>query len=330
MMLLLIILSIVIGRKIAVSKLACDVKITEVPYSKELVPAKINPTNFLDLQMALQCCKIDRAQVAGWNDHDGDYVLYKNGTVVPAVMNDLPNVGLFFKRCKCNNMKVVCVYDPNGENPKCFLPCAYPTSISKCHVDEPCKKESIISKCEFKDTKPLPVPYKCIPECFKESKPTCSTECPQSECEIFTSCIKKVDCDENSKKEQRIKTSKVYSYKCVKTCDKKPETILTIKECCSKKTEEEINMSRRHKPLCPKILNKPKLIYNIKKSIEETVKKPVCIYASISNKLYVSIDYELFRICLSPPDYCIILKDLDHKKAKKLTMRGLFLLLFDE
>lgn len=352
---LFLILSLVLARQINVAKLACDVKITEIPYSKDLIPAKINPGNFTDLQLALQCCNIEKAQVAGWNDHNGTFILYKNGTVVPARMDDLPNVALFFKRCGCKNLKTICVYDHDKPNPKCLLPCAYPTSISNVCIDipgfpTPCiekqshpihekqpyhipeRCQSPTSECVYESVKQLPKPYDCIPSCFtgcdsKIKEFYKSKKCNNNKCPVFVKQLKLTECEDGIKKKKNIETLEVCSYRCVKIKDK-PQAIARVISKCSESILKEINLSKEHEPLSPEILNKPKKIFKIKRCIEKYLQRKVCIYTTPCNKLYIFVDNELWLISFNKKS--LVLTKQSERKIEKLCSKGLISITFDE
>lgn len=143
---ILVILTLVLCRDSGISSLECDVKITDVPYSKDFVPAIANPYNILDLQLALQCCNVERARIFGWNDHTGDYLLYKNGAFVPAGMNNLPKAALFFKRCESDKMQAICFCNKDPKNPKYKLPCAYVNirDVNRYHMISPRNMISVL------------------------------------------------------------------------------------------------------------------------------------------------------------------------------------------
>ncbi|KAI5150059.1 hypothetical protein ENBRE01_1276 [Enteropsectra breve] len=126
------------AKAINLVKLACDVKITEVKDTGNLVPASITPENFSQLFLALQFCGAQKAQVAGYMDHKGNYILYSNGTVTPADPLDLPSLALFFEKCPCEPMKVVCVVNPDDPDKKrCFVPSFSSVSKTTCCGDLP-------------------------------------------------------------------------------------------------------------------------------------------------------------------------------------------------
>jgi hypothetical protein len=56
---------------------------------------------------AMQRRGIERAQVAGWNNFRGTYVITSNGTVTPPVPLDLPKIRIFFKKYRDCREKIV-------------------------------------------------------------------------------------------------------------------------------------------------------------------------------------------------------------------------------
>ncbi|MCA9750062.1 MAG: hypothetical protein KC414_13215, partial [Romboutsia sp.] len=290
-----------------------------MPYSKDFIPAKINPSNFADLQLALHSCNIEKAQVAGWNDHDDTFILYKNGTVVPSRKDNLPNVALFFKKCECNNFQVVCVYDPDKPNPRCILPCSYPVNVSKACFTIPETPNPCIERinrplpcCNYDNPQPLPKPYECPPKCFNSCLSKVCEECP-----VFVQKIKMIDCNEDVKKVQKIKACQIYTYKTIKQ-DKRCETIVSVVSECSKKTKEEINLSECSKRLRPEVLNYPRKLCVIKKCIERYLKKKICLYTTRCNNLYILVDNVLWKIIKSPCKESLVLVKQTDSKAKKL------------
>lgn len=118
-----LLIAVAVCGKINVVKLACDVKIAEVPFSPEMVPAKATSGNLAQLILALNICNIERAQVAGWNDHVGNYILYSNGALVPEGALDIPKEALFFDSCNCDTQRVLCVVNPDDpHHRRCYLP----------------------------------------------------------------------------------------------------------------------------------------------------------------------------------------------------------------
>lgn len=133
---------LVSAREVNLLKLACDVRIDEVPLSADLIPAVATSENIAQLVIALKCCRAKCAQIAGWQQYRGLFVLYDNGCVVPAEGLGLPNVALCFRKCGCAPYKVVCVVNPdNPDKARCYEPCATITRRSTCvgeFPDEPC------------------------------------------------------------------------------------------------------------------------------------------------------------------------------------------------
>lgn len=94
-MIMLIAISFVRSELVRAKRVSCDLQVRETRMMDGMKLAVVTPKNYAKLVCALKCCKIEKAVVAGWNDHLRVYVLYDNGAVVPGEELTLPNYALY-------------------------------------------------------------------------------------------------------------------------------------------------------------------------------------------------------------------------------------------
>lgn len=337
---LLAFVALVTAREINLLKLACDVKITEIEAPADMIPAVITPDNFSQLILALKCCKIDRAQVAGWNDTKGTFVLYSNGAVVPAESLTLPNVALFFTRCKCPAARVICVVNPDDPRTmRCYEPCATITERVTCCGDSssleecPCPGENPApcgnpAACEAPCYEPCHPPYSSPPVC---NPPTCIQECvSESSCELECepNCPPPIERRSRSRKETpcgtettRRKTSRTFVFQeRIVNCKKVPILKVISKERRLK--EQTIDLCNPDTRLTPSCLQCPDILYKMKRQIEKRLGSPVGLYVTMSNKVYARAGSRLFRAKIV--DAKLVIEEVGRDCIPPIVCRGLF------
>ncbi|KAI5179430.1 hypothetical protein PAEPH01_2637, partial [Pancytospora epiphaga] len=206
-------LALVSAEAINLIKLKCRVKILEVPMNSSMVPAEITPENFAQLILALKCCKIPKAQVAGWNGHKGNYVLYDNGTVVPAEDLTLPNIALFIKQDQ-DCPQVVCVVNPNDpQQQKCFMPCGRTLSRVTCTGKIPDCEMACSVVPTFNENRCAPLSTTC-----NSSSPNTSSCTESGSCPSYGACSSSyISCDYSTQtKVCQLPTGKEIECECCK------------------------------------------------------------------------------------------------------------------
>ena len=140
----------------------CFYSLAEVESNPLFSPAVATSYNLTSILNTMNACCVDRAQVAGWNNFRGIYVVYSNGTVVPGEPMNLPDTSVFFKKsalcgtgivfarrdCRpCNNV-IYPIGDPQcpdrmfSHEPQCNDVCpiydGYCTDLQPTFPAEPC------------------------------------------------------------------------------------------------------------------------------------------------------------------------------------------------
>lgn len=321
---LIFLISFVIADPIKIIKIRIDITINEVPMSSNIIPAKITPQNFSQLIMALKCCRIDRAQVAGYNGHNGLYVLYDNGTVVPAEPLTLPNVGLFFQKTNKNIFRVLCITDlSNPEKIRCYEPTATIISRCTCLAEMPQKDKSSITPSCSAQTCPsqtclsptFPQTTCLSPTCPSPTFPqtTCSAPaCPQPSCSTCNSAIGIHQIPSNQQVNINAPNIAAVRHYCKKTeCGKalikksfsrkyifgmKSDPSLVVITKKHKRTEEIIDLNKPGITLNLPFLNHRDTLLNVKKSLEKEFKMPLALYINSKNHLLVFVNQRLHLV----------------------------------
>ena len=273
-------ISILSSKIINVVKLACDVKITEVPYSSKLMPAEATSGNITQLILALQFCNIKSAQVAGWNGHKSNYILHNNGALVPNTGIDYPPVALFFDRCGCDTFNVICVFNPeNTSIRRCLLPTAVVKSTTTCCRDMPIQSET--QSCAAVSTQPssfasCPSP---VPTCCQNEQVWHPTPQPITQ---ITSCS------------SNICISKRFIYFNKKNNGNNIPYVLIIN--CADGSKQVVNLCKHPKAVNPRIFNNPAVLRSLKMRVEKILCGDVLMYVMPNYRmlfLFNSIFYKL-------------------------------------
>lgn len=341
----LLILNFVSADQVQARRVRCRVRLNETNMTDDMVPALITPKNYARLVCALKCCKIEKAEVAGWNDHKGVYVLYDNGVVVPGEELTIPNYALYERTDRHCETEVILVI-------KCRLP-----NRKKCYRIVCRTKDSGMATCNIggeagaNDSVQVlrPCPTMCM-ESVSECNPTieCQTyECLSSKIEsgYIDSCQETEECccgepDEKCCLVKMRRTKERSEDRCAIT-DKMIEsgTKFVFKKSCDdyrlvvyqkKVIDKKIAFkpSDKHLRLKPKILACPKVLNKVLKQAHRKVSSSPCLYITMCSKIFILADGKLYKVSLKNGK--IRFKPLSSKWAKKIKSSGLYLVEFNE
>jgi len=364
----LLTLNFVSADQVQARRVRCRVRLNETNMTDDMVPAVITPKNYARLVCALKCCRIEKAEVAGWNDHKGVYVLYDNGAVVPGEELTIPNYALYERtdrHCRTEVILVINFRLPNGK--KCYrIVCKTKDSgMATCNIGgearakdsvqvlRPCPTMCMESVSECNPAIECQT-YECNPIICTESASECNPtiECQTYEClssknegGYIDSCQETEECccgepDEKCCQVKMRRTKERSEDRCAIT-DKMIEsgTKFVFKKSYDdyrlvvyqkKVIDKKIAFkpSDNHLRLKPKILACPKLLKKVLKQAHRKVGSGPCLYITMCSKIFILADGKLYKVSLKNGK--IRFKPLSSKWAKKIRSSGLYLVEFNE
>lgn len=322
------------GKQVKAKRYHCNAQIREINMCDDMVPAYITSKNYSQLICALRCFGIDRAEVAGWQDHRGVYVLYSNGAVVPALPLDLPDYALYTrtkKDCKteillvrkCSDgkrcYKIICKTVLAGEA-ICEIPSPEP-----CHdiQQSPCYKPDIRYQSQDCINPPCYKPEVCYQQqdCNTEKSSESEPEKQIHKCHSFPSVCKKSCRDKCSVTNEILEKSTKFVFE--EACG---DFSLTVYQ--EQKDKKQIYLTKpvREIDLVPRILNHPRKLLNILQYGRKKFHTNACLYIDKKSKTYI-----LANGCLYSAKFkwrTIKFKYISEVHRRKLFKKGLFLVEF--
>jgi hypothetical protein len=324
-------LQILRTKEVVAKKCHCQVKVEKTPFTDDLEPAVITPNTYAQLVCALNVCNIERAVVAGWNDHLGVYVLFKNGAVVPGEELTLPNYSLYVRRdaecklevfvvanCRFKNLmkcyKIMCSTREVGQA-RCEIMERSPTNTQECYPSPNVCVESPICK----PVEVLECPPVCKPVEPSESK---SSESSSESCEMMVR--KQIRCkkDPCAITKEKIFTATKFVFE-----KKHHDYDLLVYQDKLIEKKIKIKASRSNVRLNPRILGCPKILYKALCFAKKRFSGSPCLYISKCSKIYILSDNVLY--CAVRNKRGFKFKPLSSKYGDRMRRRGLYLVEFN-
>jgi hypothetical protein len=296
----------------------------------KLEPAVATSYNIRDIMAAMVAKRIERAQVAGWNNFDKVHVVWWNGTVAPFIPLNPPKYAVFFKKYIDCRVEIVFLT-------VCDLPCEYkiaPCPVQPVHIQPqqaPCPPRPvhiqpqpipspiirdnnvrIVVDCKKDDVRPCPE--------FREGERRKRSSRKSSGCKSFPQIRRKSERGPLSSSNLLCRNRASFEFRTDHVLGK-DVPVLSIdssKRIRSKSTVYLINGMKVN----ISILNYPELLLKIKVFCESCLGSSACLYVNSKSQVFVLKKHILYQVCNLNEN--LTLKRISSKNRERIESRGLY------